>query len=118
MPYETRNNVKKCLDIDPRIYIECHEWKDSDDPRGKWVKAQKSLYIGDQCYSLSYFGDALTDMKVKKQEIVFITTQTILQDNGESDGDLSLYNPTVSLVREIKHILGSIPKLKITLEIQ
>jgi len=113
--YETRNERTVPHNLDGRISLRIHECRFR--PGDKWKRSQ-SLQIGEEGYATAFFGDALNDVKFRKNEIVFVLPHENIERYGDSD-DWGLYRPVLNVLKDIKRFLGDVPKgLKITVEVK
>jgi hypothetical protein len=116
MEYQIKDVKTTNHNVDSRLKLETYLARFSK--KDKWIKLT-GLIIGDETYTYTYFGDSISSIKFRKNEIAFIVKSEDLEDAYQFSGVSNLYSPCESLLTLIKNELGIFPKgLKITLEIK
>ena len=115
MNCQTKNHKTTYLNLNRQISIESHLFRFYSNQ--DYIKSS-TLNIAGEAYSLSYFGEAINEIKFRKNQIVLILKSESLEEFYTNSDNLCLSNPISNLLGEIRSKLGIFIKgLKIVVEI-
>ena len=98
--FETRNTTFVGLNLDERIGLEKYQYRFG---KKGWTNSQ-TFVIGDERYATSYFGDSISKIVLRKNEIAFIVPHGNLAEYKNSGDYYALYSPVGVLISEIEKL--------------